>query len=342
VKRALAIALLAVGCQSPGAQPSWTTVSGLDRIVLSVWGPKSSDLWVVGGCDPAYDPKCGTAARALALHSDGSAWTERAVPVSAVLWWVWGFAANDVWVAGSGGTILHWTGAAFTAVPSGAKPAEVLYGIWGAAPDDLWAVGGVPDLSSTVLRYRNGAWAPDNSAPAANLGAYYKVWGTAANDVWLVGQNATLVHWDGAAYHVVDVVSPPASLGKRDPLFTISGRSPTDVYAVGGFGQGKAIHFDGTAWSPVAGLDLSATSGLFGVREDAAGDVSITGGGGAKFVGGGAAWRDDSTSPPSDADLHATLLFAPDDVWAVGGSFAFLNHGVLAHYGTTPVPPIAH
>jgi|SRR5579883_3045058 len=335
-------ASLTIGCGSTPA--TWSTpLTGLDRIVLSIWGPSSSELFVAGGCDPKAIPgvteKTCPTERALAFRFDGSAWTDLAPPAGALLWWVWGFAPNDVWFAGAHGTILHFDGSAFHATPSGVSAAVVLYGIWGAAPGDLWAVGGVPDGSSTVLRYANGAWAPDANAPAAHGGAYYKVWGSGANDVWLVGQAATLVHWDGSAYHVVDVSG--AGVLRGDNLFTVSGRSPSDVYAVGGSGQGRAIHFDGSTWAPVPGLDLSLAPGLFGVREDAAGDVSITGQGGAKFVGSGSSWRDDSLVPPS-ADLHATWLFAPDDVWAVGGNFNYLQQGVVAHYGRAGIASTLH
>src|SRR5690606_4334143 len=34
-------------------------------------------------------------------------------------------------------------------------------------------------------------------------------------------------------------------------LFTVTGRSATDVYAIGGLGGAELIHWDGTAWSQI-------------------------------------------------------------------------------------------
>lgn len=330
----LALALAALGgCKG---NPRWSTqVSGLDRIVLSLWGQRPDDVWAVGGtCDGVAG--CATTGRALVLHFDGGKWTEVQTGAHAVLWWVFGFGPKDVWAAGSGGTILHYDGTMFTAVPSGAAPGDVLYGIWGPAPGDLWAVGGNPDQSSTVLRYANGAFAPAPGAPmiasGARSGAYFKVWGSAANDVYFVGQLGAMVHFDGAAYRRVDLAA--AGVTDRDGLFTAAGRGRDDVYVVGGQpAKGLALHFDGATWAPVAGLNLSQTQQLFGVKEDAGGDVAIVGAAGAKFVGAASAWRDDSMVPPG-ADFHAAWLFAADDVFAVGGNFFTLNGGTIAHYGS--------
>jgi hypothetical protein len=315
--------------------PTWTTpVTGLAPILLSAWGSAPDDVWAVGGtCDPS---NCTKTSQSLILHYDGSAWTQRAVVPQVVLWWVYGFAKDDVWIAGEEGTVIHYDGNTFNIVNDthALAPDVKLFGIWGSSPTDLWAVGGKPDQSSTVLRYDGKAWREDMDAPPVQNprigGTWYKVWGSSAKDVWLVGQLGFLVHYDGNAYAKVDVSGAGvASQG----LFTVAGRAPDDVWVVGGDPtRGIALHYDGKSWAAPAGLDLSNAPLLTGVNELPTGDVAITGLGGAKYVGRAGAFRDDTEIAPL-VDLHAVWMFAPDDVYAVGGDFFALRKGVVAHYG---------
>lgn len=333
-----ALALLAGGCD-PG--PRWTLQAGpLDPIVLSVGGVDREHLWAVGGtCDLAGD--CRATSRALILRndgrSDGASWHEVESPRQAVLWWVHALGPDDVWIVGEQGVILHWDGAALDEVPSGLAPEVKLFGVWGVSHDDLWAVGGVPDQSSTVLRWDGTAWAPVPDAPRVGDGrlggTWYKVWGSAPDDVYLCGQLGTLAHWDGARFERIDLSG--AGVGPRDGLFTVHGRARDEVYVVGGLpAQGKAIRFDGVSWAPVAGIELSRTQLLTGVHEDPGGDLAITGLGGARFLraGPGGSFRDDSLSAPL-ADFHAAWIDAPDNVYAVGGNFYALQRGLVARYG---------
>ena len=52
---------------------------------------------------------------------------------------VWANAANDIWLAGTGGKIVHWDGAAYTKVP---LPAALLQ----APPDWNAILGDGPDI----------------------------------------------------------------------------------------------------------------------------------------------------------------------------------------------------
>ena len=51
---------------------------------------------------------------------------------------VWGRARDDVWAAGSGGTLLHYDGASWQPELSGTT--QPLHALWGT-PERLWAVG---------------------------------------------------------------------------------------------------------------------------------------------------------------------------------------------------------
>ena len=324
-----ALLLTAVGGGCSGdCKPTWSVEVGpLTPVLLSVWGRTASDVWAVGG-SPADK---ATPAAAAVMHYDGHAWSNVDAPFPAVLWWVFGFADNDVWMAGEFGTVLHWDGSALTRVKSGVESSTHnlrLYGVWGAGPSDLYVVGGDPDNSPTVLHWDGAALSPAGGTPNPG-GAWFKVWGSAHDDVYLVGQYGALAHFDGASWTSVDL--GPLGIRPQDSLFTASGSGKNDVYVVGGpFSGAKALHYDGKAWAAVAGLDLSATTGqLTGVHENAGGDVAMTGIGGLKFVGRAGSFRDDSAAPPS-ADLHAVWFETVDDVFAVGGNFAAQSHGVIA------------
>jgi hypothetical protein len=55
------------------------------------------------------------------------------------LYGIWGSGANDVWAVGAQNNIVHYDGAAWTNVVSGANGS--LSAIWGSGPNDVWAGG---------------------------------------------------------------------------------------------------------------------------------------------------------------------------------------------------------
>ena len=114
--------------------------------------------------------------------------------LSSVLPGIWGSAADDVWAAGGGGTILHWNGSVWSAVPSGTT--ELLFAVWGSASDDVWIVG----TGGSILHWNGASWSP---VPSGTTGALGSIWGSGPGDVWAVGFEGTILHWDGAAWSPV-------------------------------------------------------------------------------------------------------------------------------------------
>ncbi len=317
-----AVLLLVLGlgaCESP----HWSApVSGLDRIVLSVWGSAPNDVWFAGG-------GLGSGPGALAMHFDGSAFVDLPSGSQATLWWVFGLAPNSVWFCGEKGTLLHWDGMAFQSFSSPTD--KTLYGLWGSGPNDLWAVGGEPDASSVLLHFDGLKWATATGAPALG-GAYFKVWGSAADDVFVVGQGGTILHFDGMSW------SPMASgVGPFVTLLTVAGRARDDVYVVGGLGNGVALHYDGKSWQPVAGLNVGTISALAALAVDATGGVVVGGLAGVKFRRPSGAWLDESRTPPRSSDFHGAWMAGPDNLFLVGGNYiapaGAPRSGIIAHYG---------
>ncbi|MCC7538979.1 MAG: hypothetical protein IT379_22325, partial [Deltaproteobacteria bacterium] len=174
------------------------------------------DVWAVGGT--------GTSG-AFAWRWDGSSWRDEPLPDGLVdttsLFKVWGNAADDVWLVGSRGTILHWDGSAFTAANStttrtlttvhttpdrvvavggfgsgtivqrdiggdfrdvSPEGAQQTMGVWLVGSEDGWASG----INGSLLRYREGMWTFHDTG--FNLAeAFHAVWVDPDGGVWAVG-----------------------------------------------------------------------------------------------------------------------------------------------------------
>jgi hypothetical protein len=211
-----------------------------------VWGTGPDDVWAAGG----------TVDHGLVVHSDGSSWTEVETGAPAMLWWVYGFAADDVYAVGEQGLILHYDGESWQRAESGTH--RSLYGVWGASGDDVWIVGGDPylDGSAVVLRghgtsFRAVTDLPGELAPRA----LFKAYGYAADDVIMVGYGGTVLRWDGASWRREPALT-------SEPIFSLWGRAEDDIYAVGGWQAGTILHLDGEGWREV---EDSAADGLRGV-----------------------------------------------------------------------------
>ena len=313
--RALAVAsLFAAACTSP---PHWSLpLSSLDRVPLSVAQSAADDVWLAGGA-------LGSGGDALVLHYDGKVWHRFDPGTDATLWWV----ANpaDPWFVGERGTVLHGTGLAVEAVPTTAT----LYGVWVSPSGAVWIVGGEPDLSGVILyRAPGGDW--QDLTPAGTTQAFFKVWGAADDAVWICGQAGALLNWDGSALTPVD-----AGLASNVSLFTVAGRAPDDVYAVGGLGNAVALHYDGDSWKRLDDALFADLPGLTGVSVDADGTALLVGGSGTKLRGKPGAFIDESAFATHD-DLHAVSI-REGDVFTVGGNYLAPaptpRQGVVAHYG---------
>jgi hypothetical protein len=327
----LVLALAAHAASGCGGDctPSWRPVfeAALDRSVLSVWGSRADDVYLVGG-------GLGVAGRgALALHWNGRAWRELATGREETLFWVWGApGATDVWMVGERGLVLRWDGASFRVVPSGTS--ATLYGVWGASAADVWIVGGLPGAGAgldndVVLRWNGQALTRDASIPTRGA-ALFKVWGASAGDVWVSGEIGTL--WRHTAQGWRDHAS---DLGTRASLLTVHGCSASEVYAVGGT---DVWRFDGRAWATVR----QAPSGANGVSCGSRG-VLVAGNAGLKmrYERTLDRWFDDRLAEPWQTDFHGAWVSPDGDLWAAGGNFLLPpssgnRTGVVGYNGCRP------
>lgn len=111
---------------------SWSLAEPRAKGINAMWGAGARDAWAVG--------------QGL-WRFDGTAWTEVLRPDPTVtLTAVWGSGPDDVFVVGYQGRVLHFDGAAWSAMESGTTAS--LFGVWGSGRGRVYAVG-----SSLILRY---------------------------------------------------------------------------------------------------------------------------------------------------------------------------------------------
>ncbi len=131
--------------------------------VFGIWGATPDDVWAVGGF---------AARDGFAWRYDGSAWTEVELPDDLprspsgnipALFKVWGRSADDVWMVGGLGTVLHFDGTELQRVDAGVQ--TQLFTVTGD-DDDVVIVGG---LSEGVLLRGGLEGFADDSPPDAPL-----------------------------------------------------------------------------------------------------------------------------------------------------------------------------
>jgi hypothetical protein len=202
----------------------------------------ASDAWAVGSY--RYGPRFGNPTRSLALHWDGAQWNpvpvppdEAQIPLLAVAI----AGPDDAWAVG-GSRILHWDGTTWRVVPSPtiANPGAFngLVALAAAGPNDIWAVGGATEYPATP---------PVIPQPLRRF--------------------PIIEHWDGRQWSRVDAPNP----GIGGFLTGVAVAGPSDVLAVGSYiaaptsstQQTFVLHWDGSTWSQVAGLNFDTANNSF-------------------------------------------------------------------------------
>ncbi len=281
------------------------------------------------------------------------------VPSSDGLAGVWVNNENDAWAVGET-TILHWTGAAWSLVPSGTM--NDLAAIWGTGADDVWAVaggwGGNGNFAN-LIHWDGQTWAPWSSPTAMNL---HGVWGRAADDFWVGGESGVegaIFHYDGQSWTtefdsasygplafagdggadvwaVGEMIGPASSDdfamrrnsdGSWSPVATGTNQLLEAIWASGtgdawavGYDTKPIIHWDGTAWAPASG-PAAALAAIWGAQSD---NVWAVGAGISHWDG--SVW---SSVPYRGAGLEAVSGSDAGTVWAVGAN------GTIFHFDPT-------
>jgi len=309
------VACPATATTPAGCWPAGTTCSSLLYTYFDgVWGSGPDDVWAVGNSS--------VSATGVIRHWNGSVWSAAPADALSSLWAVRGSGPNDAWAIGDFGAIARWDGSTWSA--SNTNTQASLNDVWGSGPNDIWAIAN----PGAILHWDGSAWSVSTSVPAETL---WGLWGSGPDDVWAVGDAGTTLHWNGFAWST-GVSITGASLNR------VWGSGPDDVWAVGSNitasivpnwdGTGTALHWDGTAWSSVAGPFANiALIGVWGSGSDDVWAVGSSMSGGASMHWDGAAWS--SVTNHTGSALYGVWGSGPNDVWAVGQS------GTTIHWNGT-------
>lgn len=291
------------------------------------------------GCDSS-DPSCVT----TMVSCDAVPWCIVPSTVSSfyVLKTIWGSAANDVWAAGSGGTIVHWNGTAWAASPTGIP--NTFNAIWGSGPQDIYAVSG----NQAILHGNGTSWTKVYALDPGTGISVNAVWGSGPNDVHLGTNHFSDDDGNNANGFLHTAPKPDAGdagywqIALGQPVINgIWGSSASDVWLVADNSQFVAFQYGMTLHGKPgeAGtleyteVDSQSNVALESVHGSSANDVWAVGAAGTIRHISTADVRWQIVPSNTSAHLHSVFALSPNDVWFVG------DDATILHFDGTSVKP---
>jgi hypothetical protein len=266
-------------------------------------------------------------------HWDGVAWTDLAPGTTGALWWVSGTADGAVWMAGDGGQLLQYDRTAMSFRTMTAPTPERLYGVLPFA-GDVWACGS--DENNTAGVIWRGVPAGDSwtFAAPADLPAGLTD-GFACFKVWgPAPDDLWFVGYGGVVIRYKAGTWTRIDLPADRPLFTVHGRG-ADVFAVGGAVSGYLVDLsDGSPRDVTPEGEVQQLAGIY-VGETATVAVGLEGTVWRREGGGD--WTLLPDAPNTPLEYHSVYVDPDGGIWAVGGRVytGNLSDGLLSHYGPT-------
>jgi hypothetical protein len=284
-----------------------------------------------------------------AAACEGASWCAVATNVSPfyVLKTIWGTGKDDVWAAGSGGSVVHYDGATWSPVPSGVK--NTFNAVWGSGAGDVYVVGGVDAVfHSTGFHGGTATLTPlpidTQGAEGARINA---VWGTSSEDVRLGTDFVFFVDADGNGASGIQLALASADGGapgwKSVPVDVAGDQPDTVARSIWGannrdlwiaasqlFVPGReAIMYHGKSDDGGLGfieVDSQSSNAIESIHGTSADDVWAVGSGGTirHITAADSRWQ--VVASPTTETLHAVWASAPDDVWAVGDNATILHY----------------
>jgi hypothetical protein len=310
-------------------------------VIGQITGSSAKDVWAIGAYD--YSP-----ARPIALHWDGSAWSE--APQGRMEGWPGGAVAispSDAWAVGLGIEApfsMHWDGSRWSQVQVPDEGSyDVLSSVTAVSSTNVWGAGDFTEdgIHPLIVHWDGTAWtrvpAPDGVPHSVNV--LYGIAAIAADDVWAVGyqepepfnEQPLIEHWDGSSWKVV---STPTIQGTANVLYEVSGTSADDVWAVGVQGDTSRAaalieHWNGSEWTKVRTPRIAGRDHLLGVMASSPSDAWAVG---ECFPDGlnahvlvmhwdGSEWSALRAPTPDNGGLGTVAAIDARDVWAAGSYY---------------------
>jgi hypothetical protein len=351
----LALAAAAAAVPSAAAGLPWSVaaspnIPGGANDLYAVAGSSPADVWAVGG----YAGVPNGPVLPLAEHWGGSSW--QVVPAArpaggdATLFAVAVLSPTDAWAIGDNrgqqypntdhSLIEHWNGAAWRIAAAPSPQAGYLTSVAAVSPADVWAAGNQFNVAASafepLFEHWNGQRWSMVTGPAAGVPS--RISAVTGSDVWAIGERyATspaglpvvrpiIYHFDGTRWRVQATPALTAEYGYGD--VGIEAVSASDVWAfvlhgVRGGATPVFLHWNGTAWTQIAGAALVTSDSYesFG--------LAFTGTANGWFLGNhtnsgdilaehwdGTSWS--AATLPNWGDLYAIAAVPHGPFWAVG------------------------
>jgi photosystem II stability/assembly factor-like uncharacterized protein len=275
-------------------------------------------------------------------------------------------SSTEGWAVGLTGTIIHYSGGTWTALPPNQIPtlpatAFSFLSVYHNTATDGWAVG----TNGVILHFDGSNWGTVTSPTLTALTSIS--FGPPAsgsfnpNDGWAVGLatssiilppppvEPTIIHWNGFMW------TKGVAIGTTNNLFSVFMLSSGDVWAVGGGSAATAtclvaaapcpviLHFTGGSWNTITPPSTTyVLNSVFMVSPTEGWAVGCSGGificpfslfGSAIILhytvtGGVGTWAVFPV-PPGTLALKSVFMLGPNEGWAVG------NFGTVLHYTVT-------
>jgi hypothetical protein len=176
---------------------------------------------------------------------DGDDWGKLAIETDTQvhIYDMYGTSENDVFGVGSDGTVIHFDGATWQVMDSGAE--KTLVGVWASAPDDVYAVG----YDGTVLHYDGDTW---SNLVVVDDVDYLGVAGFEQGHIVAPTREDFVIFSDGVSWR-----PEPAN-----DIKAIHGTAPDNLYGVGPHGLS---HYDGESWTLVSRIFIPYEPTVFAV-----------------------------------------------------------------------------
>jgi hypothetical protein len=214
--------------------------------------------------------------------------------------------------------------------------------------DDGWAVGHISGRPTTLLmHYQHGRWTIlpkpmglDDTAEFAAVSMLSAAdgWALVSTPFWFDSRHqgfrpgSLLLHYMNGAWSIASPVIPTGS-GTYDPSALLM-VSANDGWATG---EGKTLHYDGTAWRAVTVLSDQQWGGGSSITATGPNDIWIARFGGDIVHYDGTSWTEQRIALPFGQQLFGPILLqgiamiSPHEGFAVGG-IANSSSGVILHY----------
>ncbi len=224
--------------------------------------------------------------------------------------------SSDGWAVGWLGTILHWDGNSWEAVPS--PTVCDLFSVFMLSSNDGWAVGAGPINNTAILHWDGISWNP--VPPPEGMNAILRsVYMIGSNDVWAVGcisrngfDYEVMIRWNGTEWSLMSSTYP----SQLNSVFMIDS---SDGWAVGE----RIVHWDGTSWTAVS----SPTGLLIGIFMLSASDGWAVGAAGKTLHWDGEVWS--LMTSPSSYTLQSIFMTNPSNGWFVGEDIIYRDGSEL-------------